>query len=151
MDFCPAKSKTFACYARFLCSRRDISTSNDLLQVQNVSGFCWDHPQIVTIVQNIKPVWSAKTLFFFTRARLKQFSSVWQYWQYVVYVPLASHGWWPIFPLYIFWPHPPLVPTIISQTVDNLHLTVEWCLKHKIIINISPIVEQNHQISSSDG
>jgi hypothetical protein len=30
-------------YARF-CSR-DIGTGDDWLHAQNVSGFCWDHPQ----------------------------------------------------------------------------------------------------------
>jgi hypothetical protein len=40
------------------CSR-DIGTGDDWLHAQNVSGFCWDHPQTNilcprTIVQNIK-------------------------------------------------------------------------------------------------
>jgi hypothetical protein len=33
-------------YARLFCSR-DIGTGDDWLHAQNVSGFCWDHPQTV--------------------------------------------------------------------------------------------------------
>jgi hypothetical protein len=32
-------------YARFFCSR-DIGTGDDWLHAQNVSWFCWDHPQM---------------------------------------------------------------------------------------------------------
>jgi hypothetical protein len=47
-------------YVQFFCSRAPAMIG---IHVQNVSGFCWDHP--LTIVQNIKHVSEQKCVFFY--------------------------------------------------------------------------------------
>jgi hypothetical protein len=52
MDFCPAKSKTLFSprqkYTDFADGRQSSAqlSGDDWLHVQNVLGFCWDHPQM---------------------------------------------------------------------------------------------------------